>query len=186
MALLSHLTVDESSQALLTIEQAHHGIHLGEAYHAMYSVFRLKSEPDNMLQLSFTTPMNHSNIHMTVIARGADRGLFKFIEAPSGGMLNPTGELEVYNRNLEHDEPPRLRIFYGGTPAVGGKNIIREYLGQNGRTNSSVSLDRTERVLKCSTVYAANIINNSNSAATIFLSWYHHADIISSQVAVQS
>ncbi len=164
----------DNDGARLSIDRAQLAINSGTSFRSSYSVASLgaMAAPDDMIQLHFTTPSlaqlggGYSyGVVEIVTAAGA---LFKLTEAPTGGMTSPDGTIESFNRNrnLQATQPSPLIIYYDGTAATGGSELISEYIGESiyGTTTR-----REEWMLLPETVYAVSLFNTSAVAATIIL-----------------
>ncbi len=164
-------TDNEGARLTMSKEQA--SIVTGVSFRSAYSVASLgaMTTPDDMIQLHFTTPsvaVLGGQSYGTVEVVTAAGALFKLTEAPTGGMASAMGTIPSYNRNrnLQATQYSPMIIYYDGTAATGGTELISEYIGESiyGTTSR-----REEWVLLPETVYAISLFNTSAVAAAIIL-----------------
>jgi hypothetical protein len=179
-------SLDKTTRALNVIDYAHHEIHAGSSFFAGYSVGNLGSmtSPNDMIQLSFATPDTLKYLHMMFLAKSGGSALFTVTEAPTGGLINPTGVIEALNCNRNSSNISTILSSIGGTPsqisydgdvATGGKVLWFEYVGQ-GNSTAGYTGGRFEIILKRNTVYAVSLYDTTSITGTIFLEWYEHTN----------
>lgn len=179
-----NLRLDGVTDALETIDYAHHEIHGGSSFFVCYSVADLggMTTPNDMIQLSFATPNTTKELHMMFLAKSGGAALFTVTEAPTGGLSTPTGTLSAINCNrnsattsviLDASGGTAGLVSYDATAATGGTVLWTEYVGQGNSTPGSAG-GRFEVVLKQNTVYAVSLYDTTNITGTLFLDWYEH------------
>ena len=96
--------IDKLTGWLNVIDGAHHEIHEGDAYNVTYNVANIgaMTTPDDMIQISWTTPNQKKSMHMVVYASCSAAALYKFTEGWTGGGASATGTISAYNRNRSH------------------------------------------------------------------------------------
>lgn len=166
---------DSVTDCQCNIAWEHHEIHDGDSYTAEYSVSSIGAlaAPADTMQLHFTTGANYDiHILFQVSLQGSGTGLWKIVEAPTGGLDNPDGTITAYNRNRQSTRPHNIgTISYNGDTATGGLTLRSEYIG-NVNTAAGKHRELSEWVLKRSTIYAFNLYCTSNIPASIRIDWY--------------
>ena len=169
---------DSSTHSLHTVDYAHHEVHAGSSYNIVYSVPDLgaMATPADEINISFTTPDTTKWMHMIFSAIVGGEALFQVIEAPTGGLTSPTGQLTAINHNRNSSKVTGVSAFnYDGATPTGGTTLISKYIGQ-GNANPGQSRAENEFVLKQNTLYAVRLYDTTNITAAIILDWYEHTD----------
>lgn len=178
------LKLDGVSHALQTIDYPHHEIHGGSAFHVGYSVPSIgaMTVPDDTIQLHFTTgDVSPKHAHMEAVATCASAAQFLVFEAPTGGLAEPTGTVNIWNRRRPSANTSMIPVvYYDATLATGGNTLRNTYFGSSGfftGTGGQFS-DRYEWILKPNTTYAFALISTATVSAEIVLNWYELTDKI--------
>jgi hypothetical protein len=167
---------DKSTGAIKSIEYGHHELHDGKMYQVMYSVASIGAltTTDNTQQISWTTPMGPSQMHMTVNAYCGASALFLFTEAPTGGDATASGTLVSYNKYRAR--PNHSVVFsYDGTEVSGGTVLETEYISA-GKFGAGETRSAQEWILRTNTKYAVSLLLDAAEPATLALEYYMHTD----------
>jgi len=180
--------IDSSTDAVLTIGQAHHEKHDGADYYIMYSVVSLgaMTTPNDMITLTFTTPDTAKWSHFTFRVTGTGGWRVRVIEAPTGGAETPTGSLVPVNSNRNVSHVSTLidlasaanSVSYDATLATGGVTLWDEYIAGSAHPQAgggSAGHDE-EVILKQDTKYQISLFGTDTDPATLRIAWYEHTN----------
>lgn len=168
--------IDEITGATTIVEYAHHEVHEGSHYFCGYSVASIGAmeTPDDMIQLTWTTPNSTKFWHLVIAVRCGGTALYKFTEGWTGGGGSPTGSLTGYNRNRNHKNSS-TPIYYDAAVVTGGTLLEQEYI-TTGKFGAGESRSSQEWVLRLSETYAVSLYLNAANEAQIELNWYEHSN----------
>jgi len=182
------LRIDRTTHTLQVIDYAHHEIHSGSNFYVVYSVASLGAmeTPDDMITLDFTTGVNPPFPHLVFSCNGSAEWRLRFIEAGTGGMADPTGQLTVLNHRRDSSKTSTVvgsaagNVNYDSTLATGGVTLWDQYLEGSGgpKAGGTSSSVRNELILKRNTRYQLSLYVTDASPATLYMDWYEHTDRI--------
>ena len=182
------LRIDKATHTLQTIDYAHHEIHDGSNFYVMYSVASLGAmeTPDDMITIDFTTGVIPPLPHFTFNCNGSAGWRLRLIEAGTGGMASPTGQLTVLSHRRDSSKTSSVvgsvagNVNYDSTLATGGVTLWDQYLEGSGgpKAGGTTVSARNELILKRDTRYQISLYGTDASPATLSLDWYEHTDKI--------
>ena len=172
-----------SNNALLTETPTDAYLRRGTSWTAGYGTDNLgaKTSPDDMIQVHFTTPpidVIGGVIHCQMLVFAANAAVFKFIEAPTGGLASPEGIVEQFclNRYAALDGcadavcAPVAHMYYNASEATGGTLLRYCNIGQASQPGKYDSVIEKETwILAPETTYALNVYDTTAIAASITL-----------------
>ena len=180
--------VDSSTGATNIVEYAHHEIHGGSHYTAMWSVADIGAATNDLMSLTFVTPDTTKWPHMIVLFNGVGGALCTVREGGAGGA-SPTGTVTCFNNNRNSSNTSGLKdiagakgvISYDASVDSNGLLIVNEYIGgastnQNKAGGGAESGGRYEWILKQNTRYQVALTSMATVAASIVLHWYEHTN----------
>jgi hypothetical protein len=181
---------DEKTDAATIIEYSEQAINDGNAFFVMYSVADLgaMTTPNDTITLSFATPDTKKWAHFDFFAKGTAGWRVRLIEAPSGGVATPTGQLNILNNDrnsstastiLESTGSTAAEVDYDATLATGGTTLWDEYLGVAGgpQFGGAGAIVRRKFVLKQDTVYQLSLYGTDANPATLYMGWNEHINL---------
>jgi len=183
--------VDSITQTLQGIEYAHHEIHSGSHYTAMYGVADIgaATTPNDAITLTFSTPNTTKWAHMVFLFNAVGGALCRVREGGSGGA-SPSGTITCFNNNRNSSNTSGFldlssvasKISYDAGLDTGGTLIVDEYIGgattnQNRTGGGAESGGRFEWILKQNTRYQISIVSTATVAAEIVMHWYEHTSV---------
>lgn len=181
---------DSTTGALNNIDYAHHEIHDGRHFTAMWSVANIgaQTSPNDAITLTFSTPDTTRWSHMVVLFQGVGGALCRLRQGGSGGA-SPTGAVTCFNNNQNSTNTSGLldisavagQISYDAGLDTGGVLLVDEYISgattnQNRAGGGAESGGRFEWVLKQNARYQVSIVSTATVSAAIVLHWYEHID----------
>ena len=182
--------IDLITRALQVIDYAHHEIHAGSHYTAIYGVADIgaATTPNDTITLTFTTPDSTKWAHMMVEFEAVGGALCRIREGGSGGG-SATGTITCKNNDRNSSNTSGL-LDIEGTPTAGqmsydagldtgGTLLVDEYIS-GASTNQNKAGGggggRNEWILKQNTRYQISIYSTATVAASIVLHWYEHTN----------
>ena len=179
---------DKSTNALTTIDYAHHEIHGGSHYTITYGVADIgaATTPDDAITLTFTTADTSSWPHMVLLFESVGGALCRLREGGTGGG-SPSGVITCKNNNRNSSKTSGLldisstagQVSYDAGLDTGGTLLVDEYISgastnQNKAGGGAQGGARYEWILKQNTRYQVSIFSATNVASSIVLHWYEH------------
>jgi hypothetical protein len=168
---------DLATHTLQVIDYAHHEVHSGSAYFALYSALKADTE---IAEVRIQTPNNTKWAHMIIGVQAALATTVDFHEGTT--MTHEAGNAIVpLNRNRNSTNTSGLTICHtpGGTDASGA--TFTEYIGAaatGGRIAVGGSAGgRNEFILDQNNDYLIRVTSRADgNAITILMDWYEHTD----------
>jgi len=176
---------DKVVKGTKVIDTVHDHVHDGEHFFVTYSVADLgaATTPDDMMTVSFTTPSD-ARLHFVWVAICSSGARVRLIRGKTGGGVNPTGTLQIYNSDENSTNTSGVtdvaganetKVSYDATLFTGGVTLIDEYIGADGQGRTFIGGDTRgdqEIILKESTIYQLSLYETDNVPGTLQLSWY--------------
>lgn len=164
------LSTDSSTNAVNTIDYAHHEIHGGSSFTADYTVELANGATIDILVV---TPNTTKWAHMEYILMCELESEIKIYEGVT--TSNDGTGLTEFNRNSA--TAATTVVSYTPTVTDTGTLIRTKHLGA-GKTAGGESRDLSEIILKQNTKYLYRITNATTSVnyITFILSWYEHTN----------
>lgn len=176
-------SIDSSTNAIETIDYAHHEIHAGSAF--VLSATDLDLDTAQVLSIAFTTPNTAKYFHVVASGSNTSNSEWEILEGPT--ITVDTGsDLVIYNRNrnslaasgaLNIKTVPAAGATLTPTITVDGTILEAETIGAGKNQSTGVTRSDAEWILKPNTTYAFRITGLAdNGTASVRLFWYEHTD----------
>ena len=172
---ISGLHTDRATNQLMTIDYAHHEIHAGSAYFAVYSAL---GDDTDVIEVRIQTPDTRKWAHMEIIIDAALAATAQ-LWTPTTMTHEAGNAITPMNRDHNSANTSGLTVCHtpGGSQA-GAANLL-QYLGSasaSGRSDGGGSTgSRAEFILKQNEDYLIRATSRAdNNALSIILSWYEH------------
>ncbi len=174
--------IDDMTQVLEIISDAHHEIHEGVSYKADLNTTDLDSNP---LVITFTTPDTTKWAHLLILASASGQAQMEIQENPDT-VANGTA-LPIYNRNRNSTNTSAVisthnstvgQATQGATVTLGSGIILHHEVFGSGKDKiSGESRDTNEFILKQNTTYVITMTSITNSiVAQLTCNWYEHTN----------
>lgn len=167
--------LDRTTNQPINIDYAHHEIHGGSSYYAIYSA-TLASAAD--LEIRFATGSGPSKVHLeyeVTTTGSADITLFE-----GTSLAHVVGNvITAINRRRDSSNTSATTICHTPSGSGDGTQLTNTILLGTGIGGSSggVHQGRKELILKPDTAYLIRVLSNANSnRTTVFMDWYEHQD----------
>ena len=189
------LNIDGATNALRTIDYAHHEVHSGSSFHVGYSVTTAISD-DDVTAIMFKTPNTTKWLHLVATFNCSDPAEAIILEAPDLADSGDGTDKVILNRDRNSTKTSTAQSLED-TPTVGsvttmtedewtevgvtnGTELEHEYLqgGSGPKAIGGVTRGTQEWILKQNTTYVFYLQNtgaNAN-AHSISLDWYEHTN----------
>ena len=170
-------TVDASTNAINTIDYAHHEIHGGSAYFAVYSALK---DTAGLIEVRIQTPDTTKWAHM-VFAIQASLAATAQMWYPTTKTHEAGNAIVPMNRNHNSTNTSGLTICHTPGGAQAGTAQLTEYLGASA-TGGRISVgggtgSRHEFILDQNNDYLIRITSRADgNALTLVMDWYEHTD----------
>lgn len=166
------LSTDSSTNAVNTIDYAHHEIHSGSSFTADYTVELANGATIDILVV---TPNTTKWAHMEYILMCELESEIKIYEGVT--TSNDGTGLTEFNRNRNSATAATTLVSYTPTVSDVGTLIRTKHQGA-GKTVGGETRDLSEIILKQNTKYLYRITNATSSVNWIsfILSWYEHTN----------
>lgn len=167
--------IDFTSQALVTVDFAHHQIHAGESFVFTYTDGDL--DVGENINLLLVTPNTTEWIHMIFVVSGIGQTNISFYEDVgfTGGS-----SLAAFNNNRNSLSGSTMNIFLDPTGGSGSGTLIFSEIGGSDSVGivsgaSSNTGERIEFILKQNTKYLFKVNSGTaNNRVAVELVWYAH------------
>lgn len=166
---------DASTHALNTVTYAHHEIHAGSAYFAVYSALK---DTAGLIEVRIATPNTTKWAHMTIAMDAALAATAQLWEGTTktdvvGNRITPM------NRNRNSSSTSGLTICHTPAGTESATANLTQYFGAaatGGRVAQGGSVNtRAEFLLKQNTAYLLRCTSRADAnALSIILDWYEH------------
>ena len=178
--------IDEITGYPISIDSLHHKAHEGALWSVGYSIADIgaATSPNDTMTLSWKTPNDGTQMHMSFSITSAAGGLYKFIRGKKSGGDNPTGTLKVFNVNDNIKKPSTIldvaganagHISYDAALFVDGVELKSEYIGTNGQSiffTGGTSRGELEHILRPDTEYQLSLFNTASVVASMSMNFY--------------
>lgn len=175
-----YIKADNSTQALMTIDYAHHEIHAGSHFKAGYQDVSMAT--GDTISLVVVTPNSTKYAHWTLTAQSTGEVNIQVFE---GATPSDSGTaVTVWNRNRNSSTANTTLV--GHTPTIGhpiattrGTKMVEKWIGSTGFKEAIGGEQRgdSEFILKANTKYLILCIAVSNGIkGSIGCDWYEHTD----------
>jgi len=169
---------DDSTAALTTIDYAHHEIHEGDAYFAVYSALK---DTAGTIEVRIQTPDTTKWAHMTIVVDFAIAGTAE-LWLGTTKTHNATNAITPMNRNHNSTSTSGLTICHTPDGAEGAAASLTQYVGASavgGRVSVGGSAaSRNEFILDQNNDYLIRATSRADgNAMSIILDWYEHTDV---------
>ena len=164
-----NISVDTMTDALNTVDYAHHEVHGGSMFHVSY-VADIGNGAN--LDIGVTTPNTSKHSHMVIgVGVEAEARLYLYEDATfSGGT-----PLTAYNRNRNSSTAATSTVVHTPSITSTGTLILGAHYG-SARTYGGESRAQNEWILKQNAKYLLRVTNltTNNNFMDVELDWYEH------------
>ena len=172
-----HPRIDASTKTIMVISYAHHEIHAGSSYEAIYNQTNVDS--GETLAVTFQTPTGSALCHVWAeVIASAESGVSLF-ESPT--VLSNGTYVANYNANRSSSNTSGTTIRYNaGVQAATGTNLWPHIVigsSSNKGTVGGGTRALNEKVLASGTTYVYIVESRqADNEITVWLHWYQHTD----------
>ena len=179
---VKNIRADQSTEALITIDYAHHDLHEGSMYHVHTSA---AGGSGTKATISFTTPDTTQYFHLVFFYRSNVESLFTMGE---GATVTAVSGADYLARNRNRNDADTSTcisagsaggatyVTTGGTVTNFGATVDQDHFGSGQKTGGAERASN-EWVLKRATTYAFEVESQAASSEVgLALTWYQHSD----------
>ena len=171
----SFLPVDDVANAIQTIDYAHHEIHGGNAYFAVYSG---TVNTGGTVEIRIATPDTTKWAHMTILVESALAATASMFY-PTTKTHNAGNAITPMNRDNNSSNTSGLTLCHTPTGTESGTAVLLQYIGASA-TGGRVAVGggaggRNEFILDQNSSYLIRAVSRAdNNSMSIILDWYEH------------
>lgn len=173
-----YLQQDASTEAMITIDYAHHEIHEGSHFKAGYS--NTAMDTNDTLAVLFITPNTTTWAHWTLTSQVTSAAVLQVFEGPTSSA-NGTA-VTRFNRNRNSADTSVVRVYHTPTFSANGTKLAEKWIGASGGLPHSVGTGSefrgdSEIILRQNTKYLLLLIAKDDAMkGAIGGDWYEHTD----------
>jgi len=175
-------SMDRVTNALATIDYAHHEIHSGKSWHIYDTSADMSGQVEDALNIQFTTPAASAGlVHAIFGGYVAAAWLFDLREGQSAGGANGAAIVTECNRRRGAGD---LTANHGMTflkdseVGTGGKVLMSKNYGSGSGpfAEGGTAREINEWVLAPATIYQVRAYSNNAVTGNLYMDFYLHAD----------
>ncbi len=171
---------DGATNALNTVDYAHHEIHSGSHY---YLKSYLDFATNAVIDVRITTPNTTKYLHLLPIAQTQTEFLYHIYEGVeidvAGTAVTPTNR----NRNSSNTSVATIDVITNTSTSnanadtdISGATDIYPGITGSGKKAGGEMRGSNEVVLRANTIYSLRLVCNSAGWADYIIDWYEHTD----------
>lgn len=180
-----HSPTDKITNAIMTVDYAHHEIHGGSSFLAFHSAGS-KNDGDK-INLYFKTPNTTTRLHAFLQWSASGAAYGRILEAPTVTANTGTNAQVVINRDRDSAKASTV-VDNATSPAANkygidvtitndGTKIFEEFSGA-AKTANAAGRAESEIILKANTAYCFQVESDASTLVLFMLvSWYEHAPV---------